>query len=125
MGAGQMYGGGNPADGLASHPGGTGNSLSRYTDRVVDHFARMHTFFNVKLFLTVNKLLFQAASLLEIEVEFFFLLITSADLDMTVFNKSLIQQDKLKKLLYNRSDNRFEDPKERWVVNLSSKPLGD
>ena len=86
MGTGQMYGGGNPADGLASHPGGTGNSLSRYTDRVADHFARMQNFLYVKLFLTVIHISSFKQSLLEIEVKFFFLLMTSVDLDITIFN---------------------------------------
>ena len=39
--------------------------------------------------------------------------------------KSLIRQDKLQRLPYNRSDNRLEVPTDRWVVNISSKPLSD
>ena len=39
--------------------------------------------------------------------------------------KSLIRQDKLQRLLYNRSDNHLEDPTGKWVVNISSKPFSD
>ena len=59
---------------------------SYYRDRVVRHLARMQNFLYVKLFLTVIHISSFKQSLLEIEVKFFFLLMTSVDLDITIFN---------------------------------------